>query len=1290
MRFFILTFLLSFTLNTATTQSYIDYDWNNVPIGGGGYITGMQIHPMDSDFRFYRTDVGGAYKFNPVTQRMDQLVFQTNKDYYSVAGIALHPSNMDTVYLAVGRYCNPSNNAILRSIDGGQTFEELMITGDVDFHFAANGGRGCDSNADPNTPNNGDKDRQGAPIAINPLNTNELYIGSRENGLYILDLQSLESEQISSTEIPYNDIQYSIRTVLFHPTEPLVYIAYSGFGVYMGDTENRTFWNVDDPANPVFPELLKSIDISISKDADYLIVACKREGLLKCDDILTGNNWSVLQGGLEIIQAADQENEGYLTVACSPHDNDLVVTVTAGWNHIDQFQVSEDAGSTWTTVDGSVPVANNIFPWRSDSFGSHIAKITFDPLQSDRLYFTSWFSTFICDSWDVNLGGEWHNIKSAGHEEIVPVDLIAFPTNTAGNFLIAGSADHAGFIFDDVITEPDSFATEDISDLTNDDLMDLKKSASYAFCENQPDNLAMIITNEWNGTKGGMLTSDDGGVSWHLKDGYDINDKKSLIEISSDDPNNIIVLTEDNLKYSADGGETDFIAASGSSSITESCALPFTVNCLGPSDITTNNINNSVFGAGRNIAADKSTECVFYYYNWDGSFNISTNGGMDWCIVNNIDLPVTTNAWNKTRLISIPEQPGHLWININNSLFFSSNGGTDWTNLSSGGEVNQAKALSFGKGFSETYPALYIYGSIDGVSGDYFYRSDDMGMSWIRISEYTEKELWGDNKIIAGDRNIPGRLYATSSGQGVLYSEEYVEDEPCGSAELILSGTFDNSASNIPDFAVHDSGGAIASGSINANTEAVIDITEQGSFNYNIQLWQDNLSMTKDVEYTIKTKVRADANRVMTIKLRNLPVGTTYLEEDINLTTVSEYYEFTFVAPVDDNELRLTYLMGTSDVDVYFDEISMKEVCETECNLPPDLNYVENITGYSTQLHWFAVDDADKYRIQYREVGSANWSLKSNTNLTVILNDLIPETDYEFRFASRCGTWGDYGPIYTFTSSACVPPNTDYTETLNGYTHKLVLLPVVDAIKYQVQYRPVGSTNWVLKNFNGGNLSRNLINLIPDTDYEYRKRTRCLSNAYTPFSELEYFTTSSCDSPTPTAVTFPNDNEAMVEWSAEENAINYQIRYREAGDPTWIVKSSPNPFKLLVNLDSNTNYLFQLRAKCPSWTPWSSNNVFTTPNAANGGEVSSRQNRISVKVYPNPVTGENIYIDIPVVDFGNPSLSIHDMNGKLLKRVKGSAIENKMISIDFLESGQYFLRIVNDQHSHSVRFIVID
>ena len=757
--------------------AYEDYDWSSVPVGGGGYITGMKIHPHNGEKRFYRTDVGGAYRWDPETQSMKQMVFSTNRAHYSVAGIALHPTDQDIVYLSVGRDCNTQNTAILKSTDSGVTFNPVPIVGGVQFHFAANGGRACDNNDansanyDPNIPNNGDKDRQGTPLAINPLNPNELYIGTREKGLWVLDLTTYVATQMNTAQIPTNDAQYSIRSVVFHPTLNYVYIAYPGHGVFVGNTVTRNFWNLDFPGGADYPQLLQATDISLSKNADYMLVACERAGIMKATGIDTSNQairWTELAGGL----ASTAGNSGYYTVDTSPHDNDVAVTVTAGWNHINEFQATTNAGENWHQVNGRVDLDNHLFKWRSDAFASHVAQFAFDPDDPNRLHYTSWFSTFSSDNWSPVSGGTWHSLRALGHEEIVPTDLVAFPENVAGNILMTGSGDHSGFVFDHSLTDPRSHPANHIDQLTgSSDKSSLsadkiKKSASFAFSEKHPDHLAVVLTDNWDGNAGALLTSSDGGETWVRKNGYQKAYKKSHIEFASNDPDSMVLLNGSQVRFTKDGGDT-FRSSVGSNAYPNDCGLPFNGAPIAPSEVgNIPKFNNNVFAAGRYLTADKELNCVFYYYSPDGSFNISSDGGATWGIISN-DLPATTDQWNKSRLVSIPGNAGHLFINIQNQLWRSTNGGRKWSRVTS---VNQAAAISFGAGFDD-YPAIYIFGRLSAGADNHFYRSDDAGQSWICVSEHSEKELWGDHKVIAGDRNIPGRLYATASGQGVLFGQ---------------------------------------------------------------------------------------------------------------------------------------------------------------------------------------------------------------------------------------------------------------------------------------------------------------------------------------------------------------------------------------------------------------------------------------------------------------------------------------------------------------------------------------
>ena len=102
----------------------------------------------------------------------------------------------------------------------------------------------------------------------------------------------------------------------------------------------------------------------------------------------------------------------------------------------------------------------------------------------------------------------------------------------------------------------------------------IKKSASFSFSEMQPDNLAVVLTDDWDSLAGALLTSSDGGENWVRKTGYQLAFRKSHIELASNNPNSIVLLNGNQVRYTMDGGDT-FTTSIGSNAYPNNCNLPF-------------------------------------------------------------------------------------------------------------------------------------------------------------------------------------------------------------------------------------------------------------------------------------------------------------------------------------------------------------------------------------------------------------------------------------------------------------------------------------------------------------------------------------------------------------------------------------------------------------------------------------------------------------------------------------------------------------------------------------------
>src|SRR5262245_35670406 len=63
------------------------YTWRNVEITGGGFVPGVIFNPTERDLIYARTDIGGAYRWNPASSRWIPLLDWIGFDDWNLTGV---------------------------------------------------------------------------------------------------------------------------------------------------------------------------------------------------------------------------------------------------------------------------------------------------------------------------------------------------------------------------------------------------------------------------------------------------------------------------------------------------------------------------------------------------------------------------------------------------------------------------------------------------------------------------------------------------------------------------------------------------------------------------------------------------------------------------------------------------------------------------------------------------------------------------------------------------------------------------------------------------------------------------------------------------------------------------------------------------------------------------------------------------------------------------------------------------------------------------------------------------
>ncbi|MDF2671372.1 MAG: hypothetical protein K0R67_3678, partial [Paenibacillus sp.] len=481
--FWIQTGLEGGAVAQASGSEQDSYEWSNVPIGGGGYVTGLVVHPKEKDLAYIRTDVGGIYRWDEPNKKWKQLVGFADRsqiNLYGVDSIAIDPSDPDVLYAALGKYDYWTPSDIFKSKDRGETWTRTHLQADgKDVPMYANGPA-----------------RTVERIAVDPNDGNVIYFGSRTKGLYRSTSAANSGSWTSVASFPaVNDTSKSgITFIVFDPRtgspgskSQTLYVGVYNGGVYKSE-DGGASWSLlpGSPSKPVRAVI----------DPNGKLYVTHGTGLAKLD----GENW------LNITPAADA-GQIFGAITIDPGNPDIVMTARKVDGHGNPIYRSTDGGVHWNQVQYT---RNIMTPWMPDwHWSSATSSVVIDPFDSKKVWLTDWYYAWTTE--DITASPSVWTNYAQGLETTVNVSNLISPVSGPA-VLHSGIADNGGFDHVSLTEFPAS------TYFTGTGGINLLTTTGIDVQETNPQFVVRVGTYGWNGD--GRADPGNGGYSSNAGQSY--------------------------------------------------------------------------------------------------------------------------------------------------------------------------------------------------------------------------------------------------------------------------------------------------------------------------------------------------------------------------------------------------------------------------------------------------------------------------------------------------------------------------------------------------------------------------------------------------------------------------------------------------------------------------------------------------------------------------------------------------------------------------------------------------
>lgn len=350
------------------------------------------------------------------------------------------------------------------------------------------------------------------------------------------------------------------------------------------------------------------------------------------------------------------------------------------------------------------------------------------------------------------------------------------------------------------------------------------------------------------------------------------------------------------------------------------------------------------------------------------------------------------------------------------------------------------------------------------------------------------------------------------------------------------------------------------------------------------------------------------------------------------------------------------------------------------CLKATDLTASE-FTDTTALLSWEGALDALTYHIRYKAESSSEWDTLLNVSNPYTLTGLTGCESYEYQVATVCAdSLGDFSESYFFiTEGCCVPPAQILTSIVTDNSVMVNWDPVYAASGYSLILQPLDPSSATLTM--GPASNEYLVEDLPSCmGYEVFLISQCaLGEVSDTSGSVVFFTGCYCPSPANADTSQVNVTNATFSWDGAENAMEYQVRYKEATAVNWNLATVQGLNFFIDNLDTCKNYRVQVRTICPTadsdYTPAI---VFRTDCVSPSSVAETPELSPGLALVPNPFSG-SAQLSLTLSRASEVLVVMHDALGRQMLSYnfglmpRGDHVFD--LPTDHLPSGVYWVRV---------------